>query len=221
MNSAEIFKSLSKKGADREAIAADVLKHPETIPCLFDGLNAQKANIRYGSEKVLRRISEERPELVYPHFDRFIELLVGENKFMKWGGIVTIANLAVVDSEKRIEQIFDRYFAPIGGPVMVTAAKIIGSAARIAKAKPDLTDRIVTEILKVETAKYLMHGKRSPECNNVACSHAVDTFTEIYDQIRDKKRVRDFVGRQLRSSRPAVRKKAEIFFKKHNEIRDD
>jgi len=179
MNSAEIFASLSQKGADREEIAAEVLKRPETIPDLLEGLNAKKANIKYGSEKVLRRISEERPE-----------------------------------------QIFDRYFAPIGGPVMVTAANIIGSAAKIAKAKPALTEKIVTEILKVQKAKYLMHGGLSPECNNVICGHAVDTFTEIYDQIHDKKRVRDFVGRQLRSSRPAVRKKAEIFFKMHNETRD-
>lgn len=220
MNSTEIFESLSKKGADRDAIAVEVLKYPETIPDLLEGLNAEKANIKYGSEKVLRLVSEERPELIYPHFDRFLEFLEGENKFMKWGGIMTIANLAIVDSEKRIEQIFDRYFAPINGPVMVTAANITGGAAKIAKAKPALTERIVTEILKVETAKYLMHGKLSPECNNVVCGRAVDTFTEIYDQIHEKKRVRDFVERQLRSSRPAVRKKAEKFFKKHNQTQD-
>jgi len=38
----------------------------------------------------------------------------------------------------------------------------------------------------------------------------------IYDQIQKKKRVRDFVERQLRSARPAVRKKVELFLKKHN-----
>jgi len=220
MNTTEIFESLSKKGADREGIVAEVLKRPETIPDLLEGLNAKEANIKYGSEKVLRLVGEERPELLYPHFDRFVELLDGENKFMKWGGIMTIANLAIVDSEKRIEQIFDRYFAPISGPVMVTAANIIGGAARIAKAKPALTERIAAEILKVETVKYLMHGKPSPECSNVVCGRAVETFTEIYDQIHEKKRVRDFVERQLRSSRPAVRKKAEEFFSKHEEGQD-
>ena len=217
MDSTEIFESLSQKGADREAIAAEVLKHPGTIPDLLEGLKAKKANTKYGSEKVLRLVSEERPELIYPHFDKFLELLAGDNKFMKWGGIMTIANLASVDSEKRIEQIFDRYFAPIVGPVMVTAANIIGSAAKIAKAKPELTERIVTEILKVETAKYLMHGKMSPECSKVVCGQAIDTFTKIYDQVHEKKRVRDFIERQLRSSSPAVRKKAEKFLKKHME----
>ena len=97
MNSTEILESLGKKGTDREAIAAQVLGHPERIPDLLEGLNANEANIKYGSEKVLRRISEQRPELIYPHFDRFLELLEGENKFMKWRGIMTIANLAIVD----------------------------------------------------------------------------------------------------------------------------
>jgi len=60
----------------------------------------------------------------------------------------------------------------------------------------------------------------SPEYNNVVCGQAVDTFTEIYDQIHEKKRVREFIERQLHSSRPAVRKKAEMFFKKHEEPQD-
>jgi hypothetical protein len=198
-------------GADREAMAAEVLKNPKTIPAVLEGLGAKTANIKYGAEKVLRLVSEKRPELVYPHFQRFVEIVEGENTFLKWGAIMTIANLAAVDSEGRIDAIFDRYFAPITGPVMVTAANIIKAAAGIARAKPSLTERIVSEILKVEKARYLLHGKLSPECSNVACGHAVDALTAIYDQIGDKKRVRDFVRRQAESSRPAVRKKAKAF----------
>jgi hypothetical protein len=216
----EIIASLSQKGTDREAIAAEVLKNPETIPVLLEGLGAKTANIKYGSEKVLRLVSEIRPALIYPHFHRFVELLEGENKFLEWGGITTIANLAAVDSERRIDKILDRYFAPIAGPVMVTAANIIGGAAKIARAKPALTERIVSEILKVEKARYLMHGKRSPECSNVVCGHAVEALAQIYDQIGDKKRVRDFIERQLDNSRPAVRKKAKAFLDTHKEGAD-
>ena len=217
MTADEIIALLDQKGADREAIAAEVLKNPESIPVLVQGLGAKKANVKYGSEKVLRLVSEKRPELIYPHFHSFVELFEGENKFLKWGGIMTIANLAAVDSKRRIEKIFDRYFAPIRGPVMVTAANIIGGAAKIARAKPALTDRIVTEILKVEKARYLVHGQLSPECDNVVCGHAVQALTEIYDQIGDKKRTRDFIQRQTESSRPAVRKKADAFLEAHME----
>jgi hypothetical protein len=216
----QIILSLSQKGADREAIAAEVLKRPEMIPVLLEGLAAKKVNIKYGAEKVLRLVSEKRPELIYPHFDRFVELMEEENKFLKWGAIMIIANLVAADAEQRFEKIFDRYFAPISGPVMVTAANIIGGTAKIARAKPALTERIVSAILKVEKARYLMHEELSPECNNVVCGHAIEALAEIYDQIRDKKRVRDFVHRQLASSRPAVQKKARAFFKTHEEVVD-
>ena len=74
MNSNEILESLGKKGTDREAIAAQVLGYPETIPDLLEGLNANEANIKYGSGKVLRRISEQRPELI---FDRYFARISG------------------------------------------------------------------------------------------------------------------------------------------------
>jgi hypothetical protein len=216
----EIIESLDQKGADREAIAAEVLKNPQTIPALLEGLGGKRANIKYGSEKVLRLVSEKRPELIYPHFDRFVELLEGENNFLKWGSIMTIANLAAVDSEGRIEDIFDRYFAAITGPAMITAANIIGGAAKIARVKPALTERIISQILKVEKARYQLRGRLSPECNNVVCGHAVEALSEIYDQIGDKKRVRDFIVRQTESSRPAVRKKVKAFMDMHGEVAD-
>ncbi|UCF98534.1 MAG: hypothetical protein JSV89_03125 [Spirochaetaceae bacterium] len=217
----DIIDTLGRKAADHEAIAAEVLQNPGAITVLLGGLSAKKANIKYGSEKVLRLVSERQPELLYPHFDRFVELMDGENKFLKWGGIMILSNLAAVDTDRRIEQIFERYFTAITGPVMVTAANIVGGAVKIARANPDLTDKIVAEILKVEKARYLMHGEPSPECNNVVCGQAVGALAEIYDQVSDRKEVREFIDRQLHSSRPAVRKKAKQFFATHKEAADE
>jgi hypothetical protein len=221
MTAEKINSLLGQKGADREAIAEEVLTNPETIPVLLEALDAKKANIKYGAEKVLRLVSEKRPELIYPHLQRFVELLEGENKFLQWGGIMTIANLATVDTEKWIEKNFDRYFTPISGPVMVTAANIIAGAVKIARAQPALSERIVGEILKVDKAKYLMHGQLSPECNNVVCGHAVEALAEIYNQVNDRKRIREFIQRQLENSRPAVRRKAKVFLDVHNEAADE
>jgi hypothetical protein len=183
MKAEEMIDLLGEKGADREAIAGEVLKNPETIPGLLVALSAKTANAKYGSEKVLRLVSEKRPELIYPHFQFFVELLEGENKFLKWGGILTIANLAFVDAEQRIEKIFERYFAPINGPVMITAANIIGAAVKIAKAKPELTERIVGEILKVEKARYLTHGqlKNSRPAVRKKAKAFLDAHSEIGD----------------------------------------
>ncbi|MBA7645816.1 hypothetical protein ES703_53575 [subsurface metagenome] len=128
---------------------------------------------------------------------------------------MTIANLVEVDSENRFEALFDRYYEPITGTVMVTAANIVGSSAKITVAKPALKERIVQEILKVENTKYKMHGELSLEGTCVACGQALSTLGEIVNRGYNKQPVVEFIKRQCDSPRPAVRKKAEQLLKTH------
>jgi len=210
-----ITQELGKKGADIAGITGHVIRNPECLPELIEGLKAPKGTLRYAFEKVLRQISEQRPDLVYPYFDVFVELLDHENSFLKWGAILTIANLTAADADRKFEKIFSKYFSPITGPVMVTASNIIGSSARIALNKPELTGRIVRRILKVENAEFIKKGSPSPECRNVALGQAVDTFNEIFHQIDNKKSILRFVARQVGNSRKSVSRKAEKFLIEH------
>ena len=212
----DIAKEISKKGADAAKIAAYAMKNPHCIGQLIEGVTAPKGSIRFGYEKVLRLISEQCPELVYPYFNVFQKLSTCDNSFLKWGAIITIANLASADSGNKFEAIFEKYYAPITGPVMVSAANIIGGSAKIVSAKPYLTEKIAKEILKVENAEFELHGEPSPECRNVALGHAIDTFDQFFDQIEDKSAIVEFVKRQLKNTRKQVVKKAEKFLKKHN-----
>ena len=206
-----VILQISKKGSDKEKIARRVIKNPDLVPELLDGLNADRARVKYGCEKVLRIIGEKKPEVLYPHFNLFVKLLDSDNNFLKWGAIITISNLARVDSKKKFEKISAKYFSPINGPVMITAANVIGNAGKIALAKPALTERITREILKVEKAKY-----RTAECRNVALGHAINSFDRFFDRIKDKEPVLALVRKQRRNRRNAVRKKAEKFMKKHD-----
>ena len=211
----DIAKELSKKGADAAKIARYAIKNPECIEQLIEGVTLPKGSIRFGYEKVLRLISEERPELIYPYFDVLKKLSGCDNSFLKWGAILTIANLASVDSKKKIDKMFKEYYAPVTGQVMVTASNVIGGSVKIALAKPYLTETITQEILKIEKAKFLHHGELSPECRNVAIGQAIDSFDKFFEQIENKDAVIKFVKRQLKNSRAKVAKKAENFLKKH------
>ena len=175
MGSLKLLEEISRKGSDKEKIAEKVIKGPELLSVLFEGLNSEKADIKYGSEKVLRAVSEKKPELLYPYFDVFAKMMDSKNSFLKWGAILTIANLTFVDSSDKFEKVFKKYFFPISGPVMITAANVIGGAAKIALAKPELTERITKEILKVEKAKY-----KTKECRNVAIGVAIESLDEIF-----------------------------------------
>jgi hypothetical protein len=210
MNTA-IIDQISQKGFDKDKIAREVIKNPELLAELIEGLQSDKAQTRYGCEKVLRAISEQRPDVLYPYFDSFVKMLDSANSFLKWGAIITIGNLASLDSENKFEKIYAKYFAPVHGPVMITAANIIESASKIALAKPHLREKITKEILKVNNAKY-----QTDECRNVAIGHAIDSLDRYFEQIKNKKPVMDFVRQQLENTRAPVRKRAEKFVKKHN-----
>jgi len=209
MPASELLQEIAQKGINKERIVDKVINNPELLPILFEGLNADKASIKYGCEKTLRLISEREPQLLYPNFNLFVRLLDSENNFLKWGSIIIIANLATVDSENKFEKIFDKYFAPIPGPELIPAGNVIGNSYKIALAKPELSERIAKVILKVEKAKY-----QTDECKNVAFGHTINSFTQFYGQIKNKEPVDKFIKKQLKNTRNATRKKAERFLKK-------
>ncbi|MBN1804763.1 MAG: hypothetical protein JW837_05900 [Sedimentisphaerales bacterium] len=215
MGKESILEQLGQKGVDIEAIANRVIDKPEEIAELTEAIKVEKRAVKFSYEKVLRLVSERKPELIYPYFGVFEGLLDSDNSFLKWGAILTIGNLAAVDEQKKLEALFEKYYAPIKGLAMVTAASIIGSSAKIALAKPELTERITQEILQVEKAEYESKGQPSPECRNVAIGHAIDSFDKFFEQIEDKKAVIAFVERQLNNTRKQVVKKAERFIRKH------
>ncbi|MEK7674563.1 MAG: hypothetical protein AAB676_01845 [Verrucomicrobiota bacterium] len=112
---------------------------------LIAGLQADTARVKYGCAKVLRLVSERRPELLYPHFDFFVRLLDHGNKILQWEAVFVLSHLARVDAKDKFDAIFAQYFRPLAGPVMITAANVIRGAARIAPAKPRRADRIETD----------------------------------------------------------------------------
>ena len=142
--------------------------------------------------------------------DFFVDLLDSDHKFLKWGVISIFANLATVDSKKKFEKIFEKYFAAIPGPDLITATNSAKGAAKIARAKPELTEKNAKELLKVEKTRY-----RTTECRNVAIGHTVKSFDQFFGQVKDKEPVVKLVKKQLESTRNATRKKAEEFVRKH------
>ena len=195
---------------DPERLAARVMREPDRLEEIIRGLEAAQGAARFGWAKVLLILARKAPAILYPRLDVVLGLLRGESKILQWTAILAIGDLAAVDSKGRIEAILDELLAPIPGPVMITAANTIGAAAKIARARPRLADRIAREILKVEKARYA-----TPECRNVAIGQAIEALDEFFEAISDREPVIGFIERQLENTRPATRKKAEKWLGRH------
>jgi hypothetical protein len=182
---------------------------PELVRAAIDGVGSNIGRVRLGASKALRTLSEQDPESVYPHFDFFVRLLDSRNHILKWNATLTLANLAAVEGDGRLDRIMDAYLAPISGPNMIDAANAIHGAAAIALAKPHLAPTIAGRILAVERASYA-----TAECRNVAIGHAIRALDRFFEAAGEKRSVLRFVRRQAQNPRPATRAKAERFLRK-------
>ena len=91
---------------------------------------------------------------------------------------------------------------------MITAANLVNYSGRIAKAKPSLQSKVTNKLLNIDKTNH------SQECKNIIKGKAILSFSEYFEDSKDKKKIIEFVKSELKNQRPATRKKAEKFLKK-------
>lgn len=183
---------------------------------LFSLIRTERSTVRYSCTKVLRILSEQQPETVYPHFDDIVSWLHDANSFVKWDGILTLSNLAVVDTDDRFAPIYEEYFGLIRNPQMITAANVAGNAWKFVQARLEWEPDITQRLLEVPNIVYLHHGEPSPECNRVLCGHVLNCFDHYFDQSQNQADILHFAQDQLNCPRKAVAKSAARFLRRHD-----
>lgn len=204
-----------KSKPDVPRLAARAGADPALLENLFAAASTQRSPVRYSCTKAVRILSEEQPQAVYPHFDAVAAWLEDANSFVKWDGILTLANLAAVDAENRFAPLYGEYFGLIRSPQMVTAANVAGNAWKFVLARPEWEPDITRRLLEVPRIVYLHHGEPSPECSRVLCGHVLDCFDRYFDQSQSQTAMLDFAKSQLDSPRKAVAKSAARFLRRH------
>ena len=205
------MEELGKKEVKAEDIAKNVIEDPDLLPELFKGISSENSRIRFKAAKTLRIISERNQKMLYSKMDFFINLLDSKNRILKWTAIDVIGNLASVDSENKFDKIFKEYYGFLSAASMITVGHVIDNSGKVAKAKPHLTEKITSELLKIE--KIPTKPPLTQECKNILLGKAISAFGTYFNQIDNKDDVISFVKRQLNNTRNATKVKAEKFLK--------
>jgi hypothetical protein len=208
----KLLQKLVNKTMTKQQLLQKVKQNYDLIPEILDGISSSKPAIRYSCAKVVMDLSEEEPEKLYPYMDFFINMLESKYRILTWNAIITIANLTKVDSEKKFDSIFNKYYGYLDDEYMVTVANIVRNSGKIALAKPYLTQKIIDKLLKVENISITPH--LTEECKRVITEHAIKTIDEFFPQIEQKDKVSSFVKKHLKSSRESLRTESENFLKK-------
>jgi len=216
MEEKDDFLRLSQSLIDKTVTKGELLNRVKQdfglIPLLLKGVDHPKAAVRYGCSKVLMDLSEEHPEKLYPNFGFFVNLLDSNYRILKWTALAIIANLARVDTDKKFDAVFGKYYSFLDDEYMVTVANVVGNSGKIALAKPYLIPEVTEELLKVKDLSITPH--LTEECRRVIAQHAIKTFDLFFDRIDQKDQVISFVKLHLDSPRKKLCTAAEKFLRK-------
>jgi len=185
------------------------LKNRKTLQELKDGLNSKNPQIKFGSAKALRTLSEKKPDALYPEWSFFVDLLDSENNILKWNAMDIIANLTKVDSRGEFDGLFKKFYGLLYEGSLITAGHVVDNSAKIALHKPKFQEKITEELLKTEKIPL-----PTEECRNILIGKTINALQAYVDKIKNKREVAAFVKRQLGNRRNATKTKAEKFLKK-------
>ena len=182
------------------------------LSAVLEGTLSSKATVRYGCGSVFVDLSEKYPDRLYPYMDHFVALLDSEHRILTWNALAAIANLTAVDSDRRFDAIFDKYYSFLGNEYMVTVANVVANSAIIVSNKPYLADRITSELLKVQDLKMTPH--LTEECKLVIAEQAIETFNTLIRYTQNKAALIVFAEKHQNSKRDSLKKEAQNFLKK-------
>lgn len=199
---------LNDKNMDVRALAQKAVKNEAVLSVLLENLKTKNEAVRYNCSKVLNLMSEENPEMLYPKWDVFVELLVSDHTYWKLSVIPLLANLTRIDEEGKFDRIFDEYFSLLDDKSMIPAVWIAANSGRIAKARPELQTRITKKLLTIDQKHH------HPERRDLIKGSAIESFDEYFEEAKDQKEILEFAKNQLSCKSPKTVKIAKDFVKK-------
>lgn len=206
--------NLNNKSINIKAVAKRVLKDDKLLAELLSNLWSKNETIRYNSHKVLLFITEEQPQALYSHWDYFVKFLESDNTYHKLSAIHLLANLTKVDTRGKFEKMFNRFYGLLDDKSFITAAYLAGASGRIAKAKPKLQTKITNRLLSIDKTHH------EPERIDLVKGYIIESFKEYFKESKNKKKIIEFVKKQLESKSPKTQKIAKDFIEWLNKSTD-
>jgi len=199
---------LNKKDANVNEVVAEVIQNPKLLAEVMEGVVSEEVPLKFQCQKVLQVLSAQNPQLLYPYWDFFVDLLKNPNTFIKANTVNILGQLTSVDTEDKFAKIFPTFYGLMQKGSMITAGNIAKISEVIAKNKPQLREDIISYLVNIDKTHH------SAECKNVIKGHAILTLQALYPAIEDKPTVISFVKKELKNSRSGTRRKAEAFLKR-------
>lgn len=196
--------------AEIEPLVQRALNDDDYLAALVAEMDPRPGNEggAYTSFLTLEETGRRNPERLYGYWNFLAGLLRMDHTFAKYRAIHLLAAIIPADQDHRFDELFDDYFGLLLAPKITLAAHCAAMAGRIARARPDLQEKITGRLLNIEGNSPL--GNQS----DLILAYAIESCSEYLDTYAHQDQILAFVHRQMDSHSPKTRKAAAAFFKR-------
>ena len=201
MTEVDVIGRLSGKWEDgtrpRDLYEGAISKSPsEYLPTLLEGIRSPERRVQSGCAELLTLLSEERPDLVYPHVEVFVEGLEEPAPVVRWESVATLGNLAGVDSRGIVAKQVDPIASNLASGAVLQGHSV-RALSKIARANPGMADSILNRLLSSADS---FPGNR--------IGFLIESMEQFLTEPRRIRLVEDFVKPHAHSEIGAVARKA-------------
>ncbi|MCL4529725.1 MAG: hypothetical protein M1282_09940 [Chloroflexi bacterium] len=188
-----------------------VLKDAELRDFLVENSFAKDETLRYNCVRVLSRALAQHPELFYPYWDRFAKMIDSPNGFHRSAAAQSIARLASVDEDCRLDLIFNHYLGLLDESKVMASHYFLETLGLIYRARPDFRRKIMTCLLSIDDPSHPL------ERRDLLKADIISIFDQLFEILpaSDQKKAAAFDKAQLECESSKTRKAAKEFQKKH------
>jgi len=208
----EINKILNdKSGKNLDKVVQSALAETKVLNEMVEGVVCKNETYRYNCYKVISKIAQNQPAVLYPYWDYFVGLFGHDNSYHRMAAVNIIADLVKADNEGKFENIFNDYFDFLDDEKIVVARYLAKNAGKIAKCKHHLLKKITERLLNVDETHHTEDRK------DLLKSDIIESFDYFFADSDDKEEILAFAKAQLDCSSPRTRKIARDLLDKFSD----
>ena len=203
---------IEKEAENLNQVKKAALSDPQLLREILLGIQSKPETYRYNCYKVIFQISKDSPQLLYGHWNYFLELLKSGNAYHRMAAVNLIAHISGADAENKFDLIFHDFFQFLDDKSMIVARYLAMSAGIIAQNKPNLTYKIIEKLLEIENTHHT-EGRKDLIKHDI-----IQSFGQMLEkgQVRsaEKEKILSFAEKQLHCSSPKTRQIVKEFLEK-------
>jgi len=204
-----LTRALHEEQSDIDNLVKMVRGSSEAIKMVIDGLTFPVETYRYNCNRVIVKVAETAPQDVYPYWDYLGELLDSSNTYHRCSAINVLPHLIPADGGSKFDRIFDKLFSRLDDESVIPPCYVARNCPTIASHRPELVQRIVGELLAIDTTHH------KPGRKDLIKADIILALDQMYDRVENQPEVLRFVEAQLNCSSPKTRKAAKAFLERH------